>query len=86
MTTCCGLIVTMFLLLVVFLYSAIQFAILIDFGNTTYGETNKPNWIGIDDVYTYTDTNFAVAIGLVNQNFNAKKKVANEDFNRYFRV
>lgn len=53
---------------------------------TSFVSKEVTNSIDMDKIYTYEDTNFALAFGLVDKNFRPIHMPSYEDFYRYFNV
>ena len=53
---------------------------------TSFVSKEVTNSIDMDKIYTYEDTNFALAFGLVDKNFRPIHMPSYEDLYRYFNV
>ena len=67
--TFCGLLFTICIIVLVLVYGVVKAQQMWNYEATSFMSKEVNNSIDIDKIYTYEDTNFALAFGLVDKNF-----------------
>ena len=84
--TFCGLLCTICVIILVLVYAVVKAQLMWNFDATTFMSKEVNNAIDIDKIYTYKDTNFAVAFGLVDKSYRPIHMPNQSDLARYFTV
>ena len=84
--TFCGLLITIICAAAVIIFGGLRAIQLVDYEQTNYQSTEVTNAIDVDTVYSYQDTHFAVAVGLIDQYKRLTKMPTNEEISRYFKI
>ena len=67
--TFCGLLFTICVIVLVLVYAVVKAQLMWNYDATSFKSKEVDNAIDIDKIYTYKDTNFAFAFGLVDKKF-----------------
>ena len=84
--TFCGLLITIIVAAAVIIFAGLATIQLVDYQSTSYQNTEVENAIDVDTVYSYEDTHFAIAIGLVDQYKRPSKMISSGEESKYFKI
>ena len=83
--TCCGLIVTLIVSIIVIIFAGLAILDLVNYDGSSYERKLITSAIDIDQVFSFDDTHFALAIGLVDKNKRLGKMPSASELERYFK-